>query len=139
MEEKNLGNAIERIRSKNKKKSEIQKLYAIIDDIDAELKSGSTRAEIYQELVKDGLQLTEGSFNTALYRIRKNLRGKAVERQKEDSKNTKKKESLEGKPKPEVNTKSNSGKKDHSIRKLEPPKKAKFSFTPNDINPDDLV
>jgi uncharacterized protein (DUF849 family) len=71
MQDNSVADALRALATNSKGRSEMARLREIIDDIEAALSAGASRADIHKTLLQHGYKLTEKGFATALYRIRK--------------------------------------------------------------------
>ena len=75
MTKKTIIQELEELASDESKRSKAARLRDIIDTVEASLAAGVTRASVVKKLSEHGLEMTLGTFNTELQRIRKK-RGK---------------------------------------------------------------
>ena len=71
MPDNSVADALRALATNSKGRSEMARLREIIDDIEAALSAGASRADVHKTLLQHGYKLTEKGFATALYRIRK--------------------------------------------------------------------
>ena len=62
------------LASDDSKRSNVARLRDIIDVVESTIAAGVTRAEIVKTLSRNGFEMSLGTFNTELYRIRKKRR-----------------------------------------------------------------
>ena len=62
------------LASDDSKRSNAARLRDIIDVVESTIAAGVTRAEIVKTLSRNGFEMTLGTFNTELHRIRKKRR-----------------------------------------------------------------
>ena len=62
------------LASDDSKRSNAARLRDIIDVVEATIAAGVTRAEIVKTLSRNGFEMSLGTFNTELYRIRRKRR-----------------------------------------------------------------
>lgn len=76
MDRKAIAERLRALASDDKKRSKAARLRDVIDDVEAALAAGVSRASVVEELSKHGLEMTLATFETTLKRIRQK-RGKA--------------------------------------------------------------
>lgn len=75
MDRKAIAERLRALASDDKKRSKAARLRDVIDDVEAALAAGVTRACVVDELAAQGLQMSVATFETTLRRIRQK-RGK---------------------------------------------------------------
>ena len=100
MTKKTLIEQLEALASDDAERSKAARLRDIIDAVEASLAAGVTRASVVKKLSENGLEMTLGTFNTELHRIRKK-RGKPSARLSKSEPNKAKASTVQESPKKE--------------------------------------
>lgn len=66
------------LASGNEQRTEVAKLRAVFDDVEAALAAGVKRAAILQVLCESGLKMNQRTFDTQVYRIRQSRKAAAA-------------------------------------------------------------
>ena len=73
-----LSNELNRLASNDEKRTQTARLRDLLEEIEATLASGVTRAAVVETLAKNGFNLPLGSFNSTLHRLRKKRNNNTV-------------------------------------------------------------
>lgn len=76
---------IKELASDEAERSKAARLREIIDTVEASLAAGVSRASVVRKLAENGLEMTIGTFNTELHRIRRKRGKPSIDKIKQDS------------------------------------------------------
>ncbi|MGV3656090.1 MAG: hypothetical protein ACO1N5_17955 [Noviherbaspirillum sp.] len=71
MEKTGVAARLRELATGNEQRKEVAKLRAVFDDVEAALAAGVKRTAILEVLREGGLKMSQGTFDTQVYRIRK--------------------------------------------------------------------
>jgi hypothetical protein len=77
MEKNSIADALRALATDDKSRPETARLRDVINEVEAALEAGVSRASILEALHKEGFTMTLKSFESALYRIRKKRKKKS--------------------------------------------------------------